>query len=316
VCLGLVGGVPGATAAASSGAPPRVGVRTETFIDATRVTPAHPAGTDPSRPERTLVTTIYYPARADGSPAKGPFPIVLFSHGTGSDAAVHDRLLRAWARAGYVVVAPAYPRSSRDAAGGHDRTNQDRDQQPADASFVLDKAVRLRWLRPSLDPTRIAAAGHSLGGYTTLQLAYGACCRDVRIDAAITLAGLGYGVGGIAADPAPPPLLLVHASDDLVVPSRLSQQAFCEARTRRWLLTPDVPFATAAHTAPFQGGTSPWAEVTTGTTLDFLALTLDGDDDAARRLARSARRADAATLSTAEAGEPCPDQDRPAGAAR
>jgi dienelactone hydrolase len=308
-CTVLVGGVQGIAAAGASDSS-RVAIRTETLVDSTRVTPAHPAGTDPAHAERTLITTIYYPADADGSPSDGPFPIVVFSHGTASDPSVHDRLLREWARAGHVVVAPEYPRSARDAPGGPDPTNQDRDEQPADASFVLDEVLRLPWLRSSLDPTRIAAAGHSLGGYTTLQLAYGACCRDARVDAAIVLAGLGYGVGGVAVDASPPPLLLVHASDDRSVPARLSEQAFCEARGRRWLVTLDVPLAMSAHTAPFRGGTSPWAEVTTRTSLDVLALTLGEDDSAGRRLARDARRGDAATLSTAAAGDPCPDQDR------
>ena len=144
-----------------------IDVRVETFVDASRATPPHPEGTDPGAPDRTLTTTLYVPR------GKGRFPLVLFSHGTATDAASYDMLLRRWARAGYIVAAPAYPRTSRLAAGGPDLTNADRDEQPADASFVLDRVLALRRLHDRIAARHIVAAGHSLGAYTTFLLAYG-----------------------------------------------------------------------------------------------------------------------------------------------
>jgi dienelactone hydrolase len=270
-----------------------VDVRVETFVDASRATPPHPAGTDPGAPNRTLPTTLYVPR------GKGPFPLVLFSHGTATDAASYDRLLRRWARAGYVVAAPAYPRTSRLAAGGPDLRNADRDQQPADASFVIDRVLALDSLRDRIDPRRIVAAGHSLGGYITYLLAYGACCRDARVDAAISLAGLGYALGGLADDPAPPPLLLVHAEADEEVPYRFSLEAFRAASGDRWLVTlvgdPMLP-----HLRPFQAVDDPAARVVTETTLDFLALTVGGKAQAAARLRADARQAGVTTLRVRE----------------
>src|SRR6185436_15261844 len=63
--------------------PYRVGVRTLTFVDASRPTPAN--GPYPGAPTRTLVTEVWYPAAADGrdlpvDTAGAPFPLVLHSH--------------------------------------------------------------------------------------------------------------------------------------------------------------------------------------------------------------------------------------------
>lgn len=280
------GGAEGSTARADQHP---VEVRVETFVDPSRPTPPHPKGTDPGAPDRTLQTTLYVPR------GKGPFPLVLFSHGTAADAANYDMLLRRWARAGYIVAAPAYPRTSRLAAGGPDLTNADRDEQPADASFVLDRVLALPGLRDRIAARHIVAAGHSLGAYTTFLLAYGACCRDPRVDAAISLAGLGYGLGGVADDPSPPPLLLVHADDDEEVPYRFSVDAFRAATGPRWLVTlvsePGLP-----HLRPFQAVDDPAARVVTRTTLDFLALTAGGRARAADRLRADATRTGIATV--------------------
>jgi predicted dienelactone hydrolase len=56
--------------------------------------------------DRPLTTTVWYPE------APGPFPLVLFSHGLTSEPSAYAALLTAWARAGFVVAAPAYPHTS------------------------------------------------------------------------------------------------------------------------------------------------------------------------------------------------------------
>ena len=160
---------------------------------------------------------------------------------------------------------------------------------------MLDRVLALPRLRDRIAAGHIVAAGHSLGAYTTFLLAYGACCRDPRVDAAISLAGLGYGLGGVADATSSPPLLLVHAENDDEVPYRFSVDAFRAATGQRWLVTlvgsPGLP-----HLRPFQAVDDPAARVVTRATLDFLALTARGRPEAAARLRADASRAGIATV--------------------
>ena len=81
-----------------------VATTTMTFVDTSRSTP--PWDGMPGKPSRTLVTTIWYPARASG---EGPYPLIVFAHGLGASPQEYQQLLTAWAAAGYVVAAPLFP---------------------------------------------------------------------------------------------------------------------------------------------------------------------------------------------------------------
>ena len=116
-CLraGLLAGALALAPAAGGMAAGDVGLARETFVDSSRPTRASPpfAGA----PDRRLDTWIWYPAAggggapmADAPPrADGPWPLVVYSHGTGGrpDDATH--LCEHLARNGYVVAAPAFP---------------------------------------------------------------------------------------------------------------------------------------------------------------------------------------------------------------
>src|SRR5262245_48510980 len=77
----------------------------ERSVDATRSTPESKAG--PAHDSRTLVTRIAYP-----SPLQGKHPLIVFAHGLGGNPARHTDLMTAWAKAGYIVAAPAFPRTN------------------------------------------------------------------------------------------------------------------------------------------------------------------------------------------------------------
>jgi hypothetical protein len=98
-----------------------VGSRSFTFVDA-------------NRRGRTTVTEVYYPAITGGTDAPpaegGPFPIVLFSHGLRGLPSDYKGLWSAWVQAGFAVVAPVYPMTSRGAA---EIVPTDLVNQPADA---------------------------------------------------------------------------------------------------------------------------------------------------------------------------------------
>ena len=69
-------------AGAASSAP--VATTTMTFVDTSRTTPAWNGM--PGKPSRTLVTTIWYPARGSGSvttAGDGTYPLIVFAHGLG-----------------------------------------------------------------------------------------------------------------------------------------------------------------------------------------------------------------------------------------
>jgi alpha-beta hydrolase superfamily lysophospholipase len=281
-------GIPGTPAGAAPADEGRyaVGVRTETFVDDSRPTSAN--RTYPGAPDRTLVTTVWYPAKGTPGPAEQPgapaadghrYPLLVFAHGYTANGPAYGLLLRRIASAGFVVAAPTFPLSNGSAPGGPrlgDYVNQ-----PADVSFVIDEMLRLDKERSSpyaglVRRQRIAAAGHSLGGITTIGL-LNDCCIDRRIDAYIPMSGIELGFpGGAFSYDRKAPLLLVHGEDDATVPYAGSLDVFDEARTPKFLLTlidgSHVPFA------PVQ------AEAIVSSMVHFLDRYLNGRDGSIRLL--------------------------------
>ena len=74
------------------------------------------------------------------APAPGPFPLIVFGHGFAVTPAPYAALLRAWARAGYVVAAPVFPLGNANAPGGPNE--RDLVNQPRDMSFVITRIWR------------------------------------------------------------------------------------------------------------------------------------------------------------------------------
>jgi dienelactone hydrolase len=241
--------------------------------------------------ERRLTTTVFYPttgrgggpARRDAPVATGRFPVVLFSHGLNGRPDDYRELLARWTAAGFVVVAPAYPHTARGAASFNAR---DVLNQPTDASHVLTKVLALDTaedaLRGHLDPTRVAAAGHSAGGITTVGLF--SLARDHRLTAGIVLAGNGLGMGRAFTGPAAS-MLFVHGDRDSVVPFDTGRAAFeAVPWPKAWLA-----LRGHGHAGPFANPASPAFAAVNLTTVDFLRWTLYGDAAARGRLARDAR---------------------------
>jgi len=249
--------------------------------------------------DRPLPVTLWYPAagagggRADqGAPvAEGRFPVVLFSHGLTGRPSDYRPLLERWSAAGFVVVAPSYPHTSR---GALDYQVLDVVNQPADASHVLTRVLALDAragdpLRGHLATDRVGAAGHSAGGVTTIGLFTAA--RDKRLDAGIVLAGTALGVGTAFSGTAAPQLF-VHGQRDDVVSYRAGKAAYDRVPWPKAMLT----LPAGDHGGAVRDSDGRAFEVVTDTTVEFLRWSLYGDRQALRRLPAEAARGGLATL--------------------
>lgn len=104
-------------------------------------------------------------------PAPGPHPLVVLSHGYGGNWRNQLWLARALAVRGYVVAAPNHPGSTtgnKSPALGAQLW-----ERPRDLSYLIDFMTTDPHWSARVAPQRIAAIGHSLGGWTVVELAGG-----------------------------------------------------------------------------------------------------------------------------------------------
>ncbi|WP_262284819.1 alpha/beta hydrolase [Micromonospora sp. MA102] len=231
------------------------------------------------------------PVPRPGAPvAAGRFPVVVHSHGLRSLPELHAPLTTRWAAAGFVVAAPAYPRTNLRA---RDFTRADVRNQPADGWRLIRHLVRLD-ARPG-DPLaghlavdRFAAAGHSAGGFTTAGMFTSG--HSARLRAGIVIAG-----GGVAGSFAGPvaPLLFVHGGADPVVPESVGRAAYARSLGPAAFLS----LPGQGHGAYLTPGRPGFPQVLAATT-DFLRWTLYDDRRARNRLPADALLPGVTTLTT------------------
>lgn len=267
-----------------------VAVSSQTFVDTHHPTAAN--GTFPGSPTRTLVTTIVTPAAE-----RGPFPLIVFSHGFTATPGDYLPLLREWAAAGYVVAAPAFPLTNGDAPGGP--TQNDVVNQPADVSFVISSVLALSANPTSpfhglVDPSRVGVAGHSAGAITTLGVALDTCCRDARIGAAVIMS-VGAVMFPFGTYPAPDrtPALFLHGTADESIRYQTGLTAYHDAHPPKFFLTLDG----STHSGPFAGDlTRADDQVVTNATVDFFNYYLKGSAQGLAGLRRDGNVAGTASL--------------------
>jgi predicted dienelactone hydrolase len=257
----------------------------ETYVDPSRPTPA--SELQPAAPDRTLETTITFPSRASR-----PLPLVLLAHGANGNPYKFNQLMETWARAGYVVVAPLFPRSSD--VGGN--LVGDYVEQPADLTFVLDQILEANRrprspLHQRVDPRHIGLAGLSLGGFTTYGTVFHSCCRDDRIDAAILMSAiLGPFPNGVYEFRSVP-TLLVHGDADGLYPQ--SVDAYPQLAAPKWFVT----LHGGLHAPPFEDDRAPSDDLVRAVTTAFWDRYLKGERSGAQRIVDAVEgSAGAATL--------------------
>jgi predicted dienelactone hydrolase len=209
-----------------------VGVTTRTWIDTSRATPAN--GSEAAKPSRTLVTEVWYPiAGTDPTAAPvrdariaagGPYPLVLFVHGSSSGRTVYTFLTIALARAGYVVAAADFPLTALGTTGGSSDLHVT--DQVGDVSFLDDqlKAASLDStdaLQGGVNGERYAVVGHSTGGAVAALAAFAgddaAIKHDSRVAAAVALSGDACMFDASFFKKRSVPIFAIGATNDLFV---------------------------------------------------------------------------------------------------
>jgi predicted dienelactone hydrolase len=245
--------------------PYQVGVTTITINDAARNRPLTvdvwfplTEGVTGDAHQYTLLPGVYYEspdaisADAASIATDGPFPLVVYSHGSGGLRYIHSSYTEAIASYGYVVVAPDHTGNTAvdRLANAETEFEVTAFNRPNDVKAVID--AMLDPARPetagfvaSVDPERIAVTGHSFGGFTTYAMvsgytnSLGTFAADPRVDAIIPMApATGNGDGRLLTDAdlaaITVPALVMVGTNDQTTPVDPNV-------TRAWELTASSP---------------------------------------------------------------------------
>ena len=176
-------------------------------------------------------------AEPDQAAADGPFPLVVYSHGSGGIRYIHSDYTETIASHGYVVIAPDHPgnTSIERVLGSGDDPAQIAVNRPGDVIAAIDAFLDADHPRtgpfvPLIDAEHIAVTGHSFGGFTTYAVASGyenpagSSPVDERIDALIPIApavGDGTASGLLTNELLASidlPTLIIAGTDDTTTP--------------------------------------------------------------------------------------------------
>ena len=196
-------------------------------------------------------TVVTMDAFADvTSSTKGPFPVVLFSHGAGGYRLINSALDIGIASWGFVVVSVDYLERGLVAqvtgAGKQTQSpSSDALQQGAerDRKLMLDSLDLVTQagsqagspLSGAVDATRVAGVGHSAGGGTAFN-----ALNDPRVAVAI-----GWAPVAPAGPPANKPTMIIGAPADIALtPDALAKEFASFAAPKRFV---EIGGATAGH---------------------------------------------------------------------
>ncbi len=172
--------------------------------------PAALQGILPAKYNTTTTLAAYSEAPAS---AKGPYPVVLFSHGYGGERLYYSNLLVGIASWGYVVVSADYLERglAAQALGYKGKPTAADDSAIMQSSLLATmqaSASATSILHGVADPNRVAAVGHSAGGQTAFD-----ALNRARVSTAV-----GWAPEGPAGTPSSKPVMLIGAEGDQVVP--------------------------------------------------------------------------------------------------
>lgn len=163
-----------AAPAASAEPHEAIGFKTFDIADRDGDRPLHvglwyPTGDDgPLKPGGENAVFYGVPSIENARPGTGVHPLVVLSHGYSGTWRNLGWVAEALVEKGYVVAAPDHPGTT-----AFDRSPVQAArlwQRPRDLSRVIDALIAEPKLGGAIDETRIAAIGHSLGGWTVAAL--------------------------------------------------------------------------------------------------------------------------------------------------
>jgi dienelactone hydrolase len=218
-----------------------------------------PSAVDPTQ-TRTLTVVVWYPIAAGSTPldstyeavrdapldaSGGPYPVVMFSHGSCGVPTQSVFLHPLLASRGYVVVAPSHPGNTfldGPSCTAPQTLLTSAIERPQDVRFTLDhmlaeSADPASPFFGALDATRIAMTGHSFGGFTT----YVSATQDARYKVAVPLAPAVPGSHPMLTIPS---LTMISELDTYVNNDQVRGQ-YAIAASPKWL----VEIAHAGHFA-------------------------------------------------------------------
>ncbi len=147
----------------------------------------------------SFVSTRAIKAPTDAVATDGPFPLIVYSHGSGGVRYIHSDYTETLASHGYIVVAPDHTGNTAVelALGTSDDGNVIAFNRVSDVRAVIDVMTDPNGrvdLAASVDADKVAITGHSFGGFTSYAAVsgytndIGSVSADDRIDAIIALA--------------------------------------------------------------------------------------------------------------------------------
>jgi dienelactone hydrolase len=225
---------------------------------------------------RTLVTQVRRPAPAPAT----PLPVLLAVHGLDGSPESLAPLLDTWTRAGYVVVAPGFPKTEKDARGRALRSEVV--DQAADARYVLDEIFDRAgaW---GVDAHEVGVAGMSLGGMTVYGLISHPCCEDGRVNAAVVMAGVHDAFPSGPYHHQDVPVLLLQGDADVGFHHSIS--AYAQLAPPKWFVT----LHGERHSPPFEVPRGRASTIVDATTVAFWNRYLKDDTSAAQQIVDAVR---------------------------
>lgn len=223
---------PEEASAPSEPGPFAVGRRTEQVVDA-------------SREDRTFSVEVWYPSETQSAPtpyelipgvafdsalsttdspasAEGPFPVVVFSHGSGGLRQQSASIVETVASHGFVVVAPDHPGNTAidQLLGTQTAPQVTATNRVLDVGVVLDRLESQEIAAGLVDIEKVAVMGHSFGGFTALAAAggYDGIAGDPRVDVIVPLAPYSELLSNADLESISVPMLVVTGSDDRTTP--------------------------------------------------------------------------------------------------
>lgn len=173
----------------------------------------------------------------------GPFPVVVYSHGSGGQSYIASFFTEMLASHGFVVIAPNHVGNTATEVllGAGDEPETVAYNRPADTAFVITEMLARSADEESpffefMDPERIGMVGHSFGGFTAYAAAGGlpatsgdvtAVPIDDRIDAIVAMAPVTSILPPNVLEAITIPSMVITGTDDQTTPiDPESTQAF------------------------------------------------------------------------------------------